>query len=147
MASLAQAAPSVRQPVLTALAAVISALKTFAIQNNVAAWPPPASGAQGATSDTNSSLYLQVARFQNTLQLLVANISGSQSAKNTTRIGGTLYEVAAQYYGDPTQAFALMEFDGFITPQLPNSVDSTINLPPGITAAPATGISAAQVTP
>jgi|SRR5580704_772328 hypothetical protein len=136
MASVQQAAPPALQPTIAALKTFQAALLAFGVT-------------QGLTVDsgTTSPLYIPYLKATNLASILLATLSSSQSTKTAEKQGGSLYELAAQFYQDITQAFAIMYANGFCTPWIPNAVVVNPNLPPKQTLTPSYGISGAQVTP
>lgn len=96
---------------------------------------------------TTSAAYLSYSRIASLANLLLNTLLNGQSAKQATIQGGSFYEIAAQYYGDITQAFSIMYANGAFTPWIPNALVANVNLPPAATLMPSYGVAAAQVTP
>jgi hypothetical protein len=142
MANVQKASPPALQPTIAALKAFQAALVTFGntIQANA---PAPLNTDAGTTSP----MYVAWISAVNLASLLLAALTTPQTTQQVTVSGGSLYEIAARYYGDVNQAFALMYANGKCTPWLPNAVPQTIALPQKQTLMPAYGIAAAQVTP
>jgi hypothetical protein len=63
-------------------------------------------------------------------QAISKNIAVGSSTQTLQMQGGNLFQVAAQYYGDVTQAFTLTRVAGLQTPFLPSGLFNLIPLPP-----------------
>jgi hypothetical protein len=71
-----------------------------------------------------------VTRLASILTLVQTAIQLGQTAKTIRTQGGSLFEIAAQEYGDVTQAFALMAANGLSAPVLSHSILQDVALPP-----------------
>lgn len=65
-----------------------------------------------------------------TLTNIAANVNRGQQTNSQIVQGGNLFAVAAQHYGDPTQAFSLATANGILSPWLTKSQQQTLVLPP-----------------
>ncbi len=64
------------------------------------------------------------------LQIIQKNFSAGQAPLTITVTGGSLHEIAQQYTGDATNALAIMQANGLISPFLPyGSVNNPITTP------------------
>lgn len=77
-----------------------------------------------------SAEYLYASQMVNSLTLIGKNISAAQSTQTVTVTGGSLYAIASKYYGDPSQAFMLMQANNLSSPQLSTQQPTIIALPP-----------------
>lgn len=144
MATISQAAPPALQPTIAALRAFIAGLNTLMATAGAALDNP---NALDTDAGTTSAAYLTVSQALAIANITLESLLNTQTANQTTLMGGSLYDVAAMFYTDPTQAFALMYANNRFTPWLPNSVPVTVNLPPANTLLPSNGVTAATVTP
>jgi hypothetical protein len=87
-----------------------------------------------ATALTQSPLLVQLLNVSNRMQGNLGNISAGQQTKTVTVAGGTLYDVAAQQYGDATKWPTIAQANGLTDPLITGV--QTLKIP---TAAPVTG--------
>lgn len=77
-----------------------------------------------------SAQVVQASSLVSSLQLILSNVRGGQAPSTISVIGGSLSQLAAQYYGDPTLARALGAANGIIGLVLPPNKRTTLVLPP-----------------
>jgi hypothetical protein len=77
-----------------------------------------------------SPKYLSLTQYVNNWTVAYKNFNTVQNHQQVTRNGGSLFEVASQYYGDPSLAIAIQQQNGLASTDLPSGVLSTIILPP-----------------
>lgn len=153
MATIGQSSPSTLQPVINSLYNLQIALQqwgaSMGFTNQQISITQANAGVNNGPSDayTNNALYIQWQGLNARVQLLLSNIINSQSVRQIQVRGGSLYYLAAQFYGDVNQAFGLMEFNDLPTPRLSDTLVQDIYIPQAITVQAATGVSFAQVTP
>ena len=87
----------------------------------------------GLTS--GSASYVPTQQYISALTLLALNTKNGQSQSAIQVQGSSLYEAAATYFGDVTQAFNLQSANGTLSPQLSRFTPTTVVLPPLPTAA------------
>lgn len=77
---------------------------------------------------------VQAQQLVNNLTVIQKNFSTGQAPKSVTVTGGavfkSLYEIAAQFYNDPSLAFQLMTANNLLSPFLAAGVQTNIILPP-----------------
>lgn len=73
--------------------------------------------------------------LQNSLQMLATNLSNGQNPITAQVMGGTLYRLAAKYYGDPSLFTVIKTANNLTSSVLPNGVVTTLTIPPSPTAA------------
>lgn len=83
----------------------------------------------GAISPTDPN-YANASLLQSSLQLISANVSRGQSPQSTRIQGDSLFSVAAQTYGDASQAYALAAANGLPSPFTTALQSQVITLPP-----------------
>lgn len=118
LTSIAQSSPQALQPVIGALTSLASALASFGETNGL-----------NVDAGTTSTLYLPWDQLSNIVSLALANIRQGQSPQTVTLRGGSLYEIAAMLYGDPTQAFAIAQANALPTPLLSSTLVQSVNIP------------------
>lgn len=83
-----------------------------------------------ATLSPTSSLMPTIVQLGSTYSLISKNVTVGTSTQTLELQGGNLFSIAAQYYGDASQAFTLMAANGLHSPFLPSAVFTTVTLPP-----------------
>ena len=136
MASVSTASQSVLQPLIASIIAFQAGLLAYGVENGLT-----------VDSGTTSPLYLQYVQLTNAATILLNTVRSAQTLREIQVLGGTLYDLAAQFYQDVTQAFSLMEVNNIPSPWLSITLEETIVLPPTVTAQASSGISAAQAIP
>jgi hypothetical protein len=79
---------------------------------------------------TMSPKFLSLTQYINNWSVVYKNFNTVQNHQQVTRNGGSLFEVASQYYGDPSKAIDIQQQNGMSSTDLPSGVLSTIILPP-----------------
>jgi hypothetical protein len=74
--------------------------------------------------------FLSLSRYVNNWTVVYKNFNTVQNHQQVTMNGGSLFEVASKYYGDPSKAIAIQQQNGLASTDLPSGVLSTIVLPP-----------------
>ena len=69
-------------------------------------------------------------QLYSTYELMSRNIANGYSEQTLQMQGGSLFSVAAQYYGDVSQAFNLASANGLHSPFLPSAIFSSVKIPP-----------------
>lgn len=82
------------------------------------------------TSTSTKKSLLTVTQYLNNLQVIHKNFDANQDHNVISLNGGSLFDVASQYYGDPSLALAIQTQNGLFSPDLPSGSLSTIVLPP-----------------
>lgn len=77
-----------------------------------------------------SPKYLSLTQYVNNWSVVYKNFNTVQNHQQITRNGGSLFEIASQYYGDPSKAIDIQQQNGLASTELPSGVLSTIILPP-----------------
>jgi hypothetical protein len=98
--------------IIALIATAISGVQTY--QNGIA---------QSAIQYTN------VLQLISLLTVLSAVVQNGETPTTFNALGGNLFTIAAQQYGDPGQAFALAQANGYICAFLPAGVAQSVNLP------------------
>ena len=86
--------------------------------------------AYAGTLAESSPAFIAAKNLVTSLTLIADNVQGGQSQRTITVQGKSLFEIAAQYYGDPTKAFDLAAVNGLPGPQLSSVVSTSLRLPP-----------------
>jgi hypothetical protein len=84
--------------------------------------------AAGLTSASPS--YVQTQQYIAYLALMQTNVTNGQAQTSIRVQGVNLYETAATYFGDVTQAFSLANMNGIFAMQLTRRAPTIVNLPP-----------------
>lgn len=127
--------------IVSAAAGVNSALTAAApISQNVATMGASIQGAlqtaiaavsaYQATLLTTSGLLPTIIQLLSAYQLISKNVTIGTSTQTLQMQGGSMFRVAAQYYGDVSQAYNLVSANGFHSPFLPSALFSLVELPP-----------------
>jgi hypothetical protein len=82
-----------------------------------------------ATVSPTSGGYVPGSQIISSLNLAAQNIERGQNIKSVQVQGMSLFEVAAQYYGDASKAFAIAQANGLPSPFLSSRLPTTITLP------------------
>ncbi len=82
------------------------------------------------TVTEGASQYVATQQLLAYLQLLSTNINRGQSTQTVRVQGVSLFELAAQYYGEPSYAFALADINGLPSPYTSTQVPTVVALPP-----------------
>lgn len=77
-----------------------------------------------------ASTYVTAQQYVTALTLIADNVQSGQSQRTIQVQGRSLFEVASQYYGDPSKAFDLAAVNGLAGPLLSGVVSTTLRLPP-----------------
>jgi hypothetical protein len=77
-----------------------------------------------------SNVFASAQILQSSLTSISSNIARGQSAVGVTAQGGSLFGLAAQQYGDVTQAFNLAQANGLSSPFLSSVQQTFVALPP-----------------
>lgn len=125
IAAIAQASPIAQlvAPQLTSLIATLTTAST-AVSTYL------------GTISEGASQYVATAQLLSSLNLIVTNVQRGQVSRSVRVQGLSLFELAAQFYGEPSYAFALAEVNGLPSPQTSRLVPQIIALPPYPKASP-----------
>jgi hypothetical protein len=82
-----------------------------------------------AAQKTGSNPLATAIALSGTLTAISRNVAAGYSPKSVTQQGGNAFTIAAQYYGDVSQAFTLAQIAGIPSPFLPTGQFSTLQLP------------------
>jgi hypothetical protein len=85
-------------------------------------------GFYGAGPSASASIWTDQASAA--LSGVSANLGSVQSQSTTQVQGGSLFAIAATKYGDPRQAYSIMQASSLISPILPASVPTALSFPP-----------------
>jgi hypothetical protein len=77
-----------------------------------------------------SAMVAATLQLRSQLACIQKNILNGQAPRTITTKGGSFYDLAAQWYGDVTQAFPLAMVNGFPTTLVDPTILETIVLPP-----------------
>ena len=80
-------------------------------------------------TSTTASL-LNVTQYLNCLSVVQKNFNSGQAPNQVSLNGGSLFDIAAQFYGDPSLATALQVANGLSSTHLPSGVFTVLTLPP-----------------
>jgi hypothetical protein len=86
--------------------------------------------------------FLPVNSTIDSLTLLGANISAAETSASVSVTGGTMYDVAAQYCGDASKAFAIMVANGIYSPILSTTRSTLIYIPQSLRSSANTNVAA-----
>lgn len=111
-------------PAASAAASAIAAAQT-AVTNTQATVP-----AMLSAFDQGSAPYIAAEQINTALSVVNANLGSVQSQNVIEQQGGSLFALASQVYGDPSQAYAIMSANGFTSTMLSGSAPTKIILPP-----------------
>jgi len=84
--------------------------------------------------NVNTATFVESQNILSNLIVVKANFSSGQSPTSIIVYGGSLFDIAAQYYGDASLAIALMNANNLISPYIPygppdNPILTTLVLP------------------
>jgi hypothetical protein len=85
--------------------------------------------AYAATIPSTDARFLPINSAVDSLTLLGANIKSAETSASVKVTGGTMFDVAAQYCGDASQAFAIMTANGIYSPILSKTNPTLIFIP------------------
>jgi hypothetical protein len=86
--------------------------------------------------------FLPVNSTIDSLTLLGANISAAETSASVSVTGGTMYDVAAQYCGDASKAYAIMVANGIYSPVLSTTRSTLIYIPQSLRSSANTNVAA-----
>lgn len=74
--------------------------------------------------------FVAAQQLVSSLRLIASSVKSGQSPLSIIVQGRSLFDVAAQYYGNASRAFDLMSANGLSSPQLSSLAQTTLRLPP-----------------